>query len=234
VDDVLVCQTSNSQDSEKREVEQGDTSEPTDTLSLDERQFLSAFFLPIANALTDEEVEALVVPPQYDPLHIAGIFGEPYQADDNFLILDEYDPNMESPMFHFDGYVDDDDFEQTVIPLYPRLVKKWRKVPCHQLYQAAGPVLLFINEDDVEPLADRGMCYMVSSAVIIVLLVLFCCIIQEIKAKKYRNLISKEKTKRLLAQREASEGGNYVPPSLRIAVKKKLETTSGEPHIIFI
>jgi len=240
VDDVLVCQTSNSQDSEKTEAEQGDASEPTDLISLDERQFLSEFFLPIADALADEETVPWVVPSQYDPMPIDGFFEEPFHADDNLLILDEYDPNMESQLYHYNEYVNDDDFpyfwydesDQAVIPLYPRLVKKWRKVPCDQLYNSADPELLFINEDNVEMLGDEGMCGIVSSALIITFLLLFCCMVQKIKAKKYRNQFSKEKTQRLLAAKEASEAGNYVPPSLKIAVVKKSETTAGEPRII--
>merc|ERR1719245_2750043 len=98
VDDMLVCQTSNSQDSEKTDVEQGETSEPTDMLSLDELTFLSEFFLPIADALADEEVEAWVVPSQYDPIE------EQFKTYDNDLILDEYDPNMEIQLYEYDGY----------------------------------------------------------------------------------------------------------------------------------
>jgi len=242
VDDVWICKTSNSQDSENPEGEQVDASEPTDILSLDERWFLSEFFLPIADALADEEAEAWVVPSQYDPMQIAEFFEEPFHADDNYVILDEYDPDMESQLYQYDGYVNDDDFayfgdydfEQAVKPLYPRLVKKWRKVPCHQLYQAADPVLLFINEDGLKPLADEGMCGMVSSALIIAFILLFCCMVQKTKAKKYRNQFSKVKKLRLLAAKEASEAGNYVAPSLKIAVKKRSKTKAGEPHIIFI
>jgi hypothetical protein len=255
VDEVLVCQTSNSQDSEKTDAEQGDASEPTDLLSLDERQFLSEFFFPIADALADEEMESWVVPSQYDPMEIAEFFEEPFHGDDQFVIIDdlmpdwEMMPDWESQMYHYDGYVDDadmsyygyDDFEQAAIPLYPRLVKKWRKVPCHQLYHANDPVLLFINEDDVEPLVDGGMCGMVSSALIIAFMLLFCCMVQKIncmlqkvKEKKYKNQFSKEKTQRLLVEKEVGEAGNYVPPSLKVAVKKESETTAGEPHIIFI
>merc|ERR1719245_1098993 len=95
LDDMLVCQTSNSQDPEKTDVEQGEASEPTDMLSLDELTFVSEFFLPIADALADEEVEAWVVPSQYDPMQIGAFFEEQFKTDDNVLMLDEYDPNME-------------------------------------------------------------------------------------------------------------------------------------------
>eukprot|EP00495_Collosphaeridae_sp_1-RS-2012_P003151 TRINITY_DN2619_c0_g1_i1.p1 TRINITY_DN2619_c0_g1~~TRINITY_DN2619_c0_g1_i1.p1 ORF type:complete len:58 (+),score=11.57 TRINITY_DN2619_c0_g1_i1:13-186(+) len=56
-----------------------------------------------------------------------------------------------------------------------------------------------------------------------------------IKSKKYINWLSTEKTDSLLAKKEASEVGDYIPPSLKIAGKEKVgDNGKGRPHIIFI
>jgi len=243
VDDVWICQTVNSQDLDlTAEVEKEDGTEPTDMLTFDERQFLSEFFLPIADALADEEVEAWVVPSQYDPMQAGGFFEIPINVDDSYLMFDEYYLDTENQLNEYEEFVSDayfggygyDEYEQEVISLYPRLVKKWRKVPCDKLYQASNPVLLFINDDDIESLDEGGMCGMVSSALIIAFLLLFCCMVQKIKSKNYRNQFSKEKRERLLAPKAAGKAGNYVPPTFKSTVNKISEKTAGEPHIIFI
>lgn len=243
VNDVWVCQTSNSPNQNVTgEVEKEDESKPTDVLTAEERQILTDFFLPIAGALSDE-ADAWAVPSQYDPIQ-AGAFFE-VDVDSNFLVSDNNDVDSGNQLKdYFDdanvdyyGYVE---YQPVVRQLYPRLVRKWRQVPCDRYYQASNPVMLFINEDELEPLADGEMCGIISSALIIAFMLLFCCLIQKIKgkgkakAKTYRNKFSKDKTQKLLATTETGEVGSYVPPSIKIAVTKNSEKEEGEPYIVFI
>lgn len=244
VNDVWVCQTSNSQNQNVTgKVEQEDESKPTDVLTADERQILTEFFLPIANALSDEEADTWVVPSQYNPIQAGGFF----EVDSNFLISDKNGLDSVNQLNdYFDeanlGYYGYVEYEPVVRQLHPRLVRKWRKVPCDHYYQSSNPVMLFINEDELEPLADGEMCGIISSALIIAFMLLFCCLIQKIKtkgkakakAKTYRNQFSKEKKERLLATTETGEVGSYVPPSFKIAVTKNSEKQEGEPYIVFI
>jgi hypothetical protein len=216
------------------------SAKPTEKLSMDESKFLSEFFLPIADALTDEEVEAWVVPSQYYPM----------QVNSGFLVLDEEYPKvqqqgrnkqeLEKQAYGYDLYNKNADLRyygydkyDQIVPLYPRLVKKWRRVPCSQMYQDSNPLLLFIN-DDQAPLVDDGICGIFFSALIVMLVVLFCCMIQKLKNKKYINHFSKEKRERLLATTEVGENCSYVPPSFKLSVTKSSKKTVDEPSIIFI
>jgi len=227
------------------------SAKPTEKLSLDESKFLSEFFLPIADALTDEEVEAWVVPSQYDPSQ-SGAFVEveiPINVEGRFMVFDEKYPKvqrkgydkqvLEEEEYEYDnnenpnlGYYGYENYEQ-ILPFYPRLVKKWRRVPCSQMYKNSNPLLLFINDDE-EPFVEDGMCGIVASALIIMFVFLFCCMIQKLKKKNYRNQFSREKRERLLVPTEAGKNGSYVPPTVKLSVKKSAEKSADEPHIIFI
>jgi len=237
VDDVWVCQTANSNNPDVFvESAQEDVSEHSDILSLDELHFLKEFFLPIADALAEDDVEAWVVPSQYDPMQSSEFIEIQMDLDDNY-------ENYMSYFYDFEGNEDDREieyfgyraFEPEVIPLYPRLVRKWRRVPCEKMYQALNPDVLFIN--NTEPLAEGKVCGMISILLIVSFSLLLCCVIQKIKAITRitrKNQFSKSKTEPLLPSTEAGEGGNCVTQCFKIAVKKKPQKPLKEPYIIFI
>jgi len=224
VDDTWVCERSNPQQPDAgKEKEQEDASKTRDTLSLEERKLLSEFFLPIADALSEEKGAALIVPSQYNRLQV-------YKSVKKY---DENDLGINNMLFDL-GYYGYGEYQPVVMKLYPMLEKKWRKVPCDQLKQPANSDLYFMYEDEVEPLDEGKTCGIIASAIIIVSMLLLCFLIQKIKAKTHRHQPSEEKAQQVLIPTENGSVGNYVPPSLTIAATKNLEKTAGEPQIFFI
>jgi len=277
-DGVWVCQTTNSEDPNVVEITaEEDGSEPTDILSLDERQFLSEFFLPIADALSDEVTETMVVPSQYEPIQVYAIIE--ITGDDEVNDADNQIPANNNENFgtisfndagagYFEGdtgylgdadlgfYTDEgfyynnaeitntfDFFEEpiadygfaehdpVVMRLKPRLVKKWRQVPCHRHYQPSNTEFLFINSGDLGTLDEVKVCGMLTSVVLLTMMLLICCITQKMRSNRRR---AREKNQFQPTLGNAGDVGNYKPPSFTMAVKRKPEKSEGEPHIIFI
>jgi len=291
-DGVWVCQTTNSEDPSVVEItEEDDGLDPTDMLSLDERQFLSEFFLPIADALSDVVSEAMVVPSQYEPIQVYALIE--ITGDDEVTNADNLNPTNINESFgtisfndagiaYFDegdtGYLDDadlefyndvdfgyhndlfirdynnadisntfelleepyladygfaeyDPYDPIVMRLKPKLVKKWRQVPCHRHYQPSNTEFLFINSDNLGTLDEAKVCGMLTGIVILTMMLLICCITQKMRLNRRR---AREKNQFQADLGDAGDVGNYKPPSFTMAVKRKPEKSEGEPHIIFI
>jgi len=280
-DGVWVCQTTNSQDPDIAEVtEQVEDSHLSDILGFDERQFLSEFFLPIADALSDELSETKVVPSQNDPIQAYGILEIPSNDgeiavdsaslklergrygsvlpddadvgyyDDNAVYLGETDVGFNNEVnfgllndvvlrsYNADIYETDlanngfySDYEPVVMRLKPRLIKKWRQVPCHHHRQTSDTEFLFVNSSDLETLDEGTVCRVVAAVMLFVFTITLCCINRKICCPRHT---SKEKNQLLIARKESGDVGNYKPPSFTMAVKRKSEKMEEEPHIIFI